>query len=156
MGDTALLQDSCAYIPKIGVESLERLKAFEQELLSADQVICFTQHSIHAGVYCRTLFMPKGTVITGALVKRSTNIIVSGHVVAFMGDNEMEYEGYAVLHGSAQRKQLFRALEDTYLTMFFATQAKTVAEAEEEFTDEAEMLASRRPDSLNHITITGE
>ena len=42
------------------------------------------------------------------------------------------------------------------MTMLFATKATTVADAENEFTDEADTLMSRNEDAKNFIIITGE
>jgi hypothetical protein len=55
-----------------------------------------------------------------------------------------ELVGYNVIQASAGRKQIYVTREETAITMIFPSNAKTVEEAEEEFTDEAEMLLSRR------------
>ncbi len=55
---------------------------------------------------------------------------------------------------SAGRKQAYIAHKDTFLTMSFKTNAKTVEEAEAEFTDDHERLMSRN--GVNKIVITGE
>jgi hypothetical protein len=78
-------------------------------------------------------------------------LIVHGHCIVYIGDQSKELHGYNVLAASAGRKQAFIAVTDTYLTMIFVTDAKTVAEAEDEFTDEAHLLFSRAPDAINHI-----
>ena len=46
--------------------------------------------------------------------------------------------------------------DETIVSMAFPTNARSVEEAEAEFTDDSDMLASRRDESLNIITITGE
>ncbi len=113
-----------------------------------------THHVIHGGMYLRTIMLPKGTLLTGALIKIPTTLIISGDVLALVGDNAIRYQGYNILPGSAGRKQAFLAQEDTYMTMMFPTAANTVVEAENEFTDEAERLFSRYNE--NTIIITGE
>lgn len=128
----------------------------QEDVLSLPQVSTITEQSLHAGVYTRTVLMEKDTVWVGALVKRSTNLIISGHILVILGEEHCEYEGYATIHASANRKQGFVAIEDTYLTMFFATDATTVEQAEAEFTDDHELLVTRQEGSINHITITGE
>jgi hypothetical protein len=60
-----------------------------------------------------------------------------------------------VLPAAAGRKQAFLAQADSHITMIFATAARSVAEAEREFTDEADNLVSRRAGG-NRIVITGE
>jgi hypothetical protein len=59
-------------------------------------------------------------------------------------DGAVPLEGYNVFSAAAGRKMAFVALSNTSMTMLFATQAKTVAEAEAEFTDEVDMLMTRR------------
>ena len=138
-------------------KDIDKANYMQDIVLAETQVMVDTQHSLHAGVYTRTVMIPKGIIIVGALVKRSTNLIISGHISVTLGDDEERvYKGYAILHAGPNRKQAFIAHEDTHLTMSFATDAETIEDAEDEFTDEAHLLMSRHVDGINHITITGE
>jgi hypothetical protein len=76
--------------------------------------------------------------------------------VVFVDGEPLELTGYHVLPAAAGRKQALLARADTHLTMIFATRATSVAEAEAEFTDEADRLASRRQGRRNVVIITGE
>lgn len=143
-------------IPTMSEDSIQNARDMETYLLSLPQVLVTTAHTLHAGVYTRTVFIPKGVVISGALIKRSVNLIISGDTTVFIGDDKAkEYKGYASITAMPYRKQVFIANEDTYLTMFFATEATTIEEAENEFTDEVDNLISRHPSGINNITITG-
>ena len=95
-----------------------------------------TNHFIHAGCYVRTCLIKKGEIIGSALIKIPTVVILNGSVVSFDGQNRTQHQGYKILKGSAFRRAAWFALEDTYITMFFATKAKNVTEATQEFTDE--------------------
>lgn len=128
----------------------------ESEIAARPQVPIKTQHVIHAGVYTRTIFLPAGTLIAGALVKRSTNLILSGKVLVAVGTETVEYEGHAVIAASAGRKQIFFAKKNTHISMYFATECVRVEDAEREFTDEYDLLVSHKDASLNEILITGE
>lgn len=141
-------------LPPTTPAALEKVCELEKRVLEVPQVECATHHVIHAGVYHRTICMRKGVVLTGALIKIPTTLVVSGKTSVLIGDGE-EYlvEGYRVFAASAGRKQAFIAHEDTYLTMSFKTNAKTVEEAEAEFTDDHERLLSRN--GVNEIVITG-
>ena len=77
-------------------------------------------------------------------------------MTVYANDQEYEIDGYQVLVASAGRKQLFVAHSDTNMTMLFATTATTVEAAEDEFTSESSLLASRRYEDLNTTIITGE
>ena len=143
-------------IPAMSLKSLEQAQNIEGFLSDLPQIEVTTWHTLHAGVYTRTIFMAKNSVISGALIKISTNLIVSGHIAVSIGENKAkEYKGYHNLTAMANRKQVFVAMEDTYLTMYFATWAGSVEEAENEFTDEGDKLISRKPEGVNNITITG-
>ena len=102
------------------------------------------QHDLHAGMYARTVMVPKGLQITGALIKIPTILVVSGDCFVTLGDDVRRIRGYMVLRAAAGRKQAFSARADTYLTMIFPTMAQTVDAAERAFTDEFDRLANRR------------
>lgn len=140
----------------MGSEWVQKAASIEAEIAALPQVPIVTQHVIHAGVYTRTVKLPKGTLISGALVKRSTNLIINGNVLVKIGQDTLEYDGFVTIVASANRKQIFYAKEDTHISMYFSTNCATVEEAEREFTDEYDKLASHRDVDFNEITITGE
>ncbi len=135
--------------------ALAKVCELEKRVLEVPQVEFTTHHVLHGGVYYRTICIRKGVVLTGALIKIPTTLVVSGKATVLIGDGEEHLvEGYRVFAASAGRKQAFITHEDTYITMSFKTNAKTVEEAEAEFTDDHERLMSRR--GVNEIVITGE
>lgn len=144
-----------AMLPATRPEMLEKIVAYEATRIGLEPVEVPTDHLIHAGMYARTILMPQGMVLTGALMKRATVVIVTGSAAVLAGDAWLELEGYNVLPASAGRKQVFVSRTPVIVTMLFPTQAKTVAEAEAEFTDQAGELLSRRQNA-NRVVITGE
>lgn len=143
-------------IPAMSGEAVAKVRQLEQWALERDQIDMPIEHTIHGGMYARTLMLPAGVMITGALIKVPTILIIAGNAIMYTNDGPAEIIGYAVLPASAHRKQAFYALEDTYMTMLFPTKAKTVEEAEREFTDEVELLTSTKDEGSNIINITGE
>lgn len=143
-------------IPSMSEMAINSVRQLEFYTLKAPQTEIPTSHIFHAGVYARTIVIPKDVILTGALIKRSTLLVMSGDVVVYIGDEAKEMIGNHVFAASANRKQAFVARTDTYLTMIFATDAMTVDDAEEEFTDEFERLSSRSAHAINTIIITGE
>lgn len=135
-------------------EAINSVRKFEEVLEKLPQIDIGTSHIIHAGMYSRTVMIPVGAVITGALIKIATMLIVAGNATAYIGEKTIELTGYNVIPASANRKQAFLAHTDTFLTMIFPSDASTVAEAEEYFTDESNRLMSHGSD--NQVTITGE
>lgn len=95
-------------------------------------------------MYARTIRIPAGVVLTGALVKIPTLLVVHGEADVLTGDGWASISGFGVLAGAALRKQIFVTRSAVEMTMVFPTQAATVDEAEREFTDEWESLMSRK------------
>lgn len=131
-------------LPAMADADVQKVADLERYMLGLPQVEIKTTHHLHAGLYARTICIPAGVAITGALIKIPTLLIFSGHATVFIGGESVELQGYHVLPGDAGRKQAFAAHQDTHLTMLFATSAKTVEQAEAEFTDETDALGSRR------------
>lgn len=143
-------------IPSMTPEAIIKIQQAESEAKRLPQVPIETTHCLHAGMYSRTVLIPANTIITGALIKRSTQLMLAGHAVVFVGEETFDVCGYHLFAASAGRKQAFYTHLDTWLTMCFATSAQTIEDAEAEFTDEFKNLASRHPDNKNNIIITGE
>lgn len=136
-------------------EAIDKVRQLEARTAELEQVEIPTDHVLHGGMYARTIKIPAGVLLTGAHIKRATTLVISGHVTVFVGAGTIEINGYQVLPASAGRKQAFLAHADTFVTMLFPSEAASVEAAENEFTDEADRLLSRRQ-ACESITITGE
>ena len=136
--------------------AIEKVRLVQDAMLKLPQVDLPVHHILHGGMYSRSLVIPAGVAIAGAFIQVPTTLVVSGNVTVYANDQAYEIDGYQVLVASAGRKQLFVAHTDTNMTMTFATDAKTVEDAENEFTSESYLLASRRHENLNTTIITGE
>ena len=132
-------------------ELAERLEAVESQLLQMPQVDTPTTHSLHGGVYTRTVTLKAGTLIIGARIKAPTTLITIGHLIMTTSDGPVELRGYQVLIGRPGRKQAFQAVEDSAITLVMRTSAATVEEAEQEMIDEYARLLSRQDGAINHI-----
>lgn len=129
-------------IPPMTPAAIARVREIEDHMLATQpQIDLRMRHLIHAGAYYRTCCVPAGYVITGALIKIPTTLIIHGDCVVWLGEEGRRLTGYNVVPASAGRKQAFRAVSDTHITMMFPTSAQTVAEAEREFTEEFDRLA---------------
>jgi hypothetical protein len=107
-------------------------------------------------MYARTIIIPAGTKLTGALIKIATILIASGDFTAFIGDDVVAKSGYHIFAADAYRKQAFLAKTDTYLTMVFPTNLESIYDIENQFTDEGSMLSSRKEGAINDFLVTGE
>lgn len=128
----------------MGQNGINKVRQLESVALELPQVHIPTDHVFHAGMYARTIKIPAGVVLTGAQIKIPTILIISGDTLVCGEDGATRYTGYHVALGQCWRKQAFYALQDTYFTMLFPTDAATVDEAERQFTDEYEKLFSRK------------
>lgn len=135
-------------IPSMTPDQVGAVQRMEDFMLQCPQIDMPTVHSLHAGVYTRTIKIPAEGVITGALIQIPTTLIVAGKCTVIIGDKSFLIDGYHVFAASANRKQAFMAHEDTYITMIFKTAAENIEQAEEEFTEEAERLMSRQCDNF--------
>lgn len=142
-------------LPAMSHDAIAKVRAVEDWSRNFPQVAIPTQHIIHGGLYARSIRIPAGVMLTGVLIKIPTLLILSGHVTAYIGGEAVELCGYRVLPGSANRKQAFLAHVDTDMTMLFPTEAQSVEAAENQFTDEAQLLFSRQS-AHDTIIITGE
>lgn len=143
-------------VPAMSVEAIEKARALEAITRELPQVPIATEHVLHAGMYARTILIPAGVLLTGAFIQVPTLLIFDGHAHVNTTGDGIELCGHHVLAASAGRRQVFMSHADTHLTMVFPTTAATVQEAEEQFTNEAHLLASRNADAVNLTTITGE
>ena len=143
-------------VPAMGEHALALVRELQSQLEKLPQVPVRMHHVLHGGMYARTCYIPAGHIAACCLVKQPTIVVAAGSASLYVGTDEpLLLEGYNVVPASAGRKQAFLSLTDFALTMIYVTSARTVEEAENEFTDEAHMLASRR-DGLNTTIITGE
>jgi hypothetical protein len=151
-------------IPAMSVASVEKVRRLtDLSLKHLPQIPFVTEHRLHAGIYTRTVTIParpfgaKGTVCTGVLVKIPTILILCGDVIVYMGEGEepVHVNGQRVFLGSPGRKQAFLSNGEYTMTMCFATDAKTIAEAEAQFTDEVELLCPLS-ETERHDIIVGE
>ena len=131
-------------LPAMTAEAVDKSRKAESRIGAMPQINLPVSHALHAGLYHRTVTIPAGVSVAGALIKLPTLLIVDGDCEVFTGSEVARLAGHHVLQCQPHRKQVFLAHTDTHLTMIFPTQAATVEEAENEFTDEAAMLQSRQ------------
>ena len=143
-------------IPAITAVALVKVDQLAAALRMRELLTARTSHLIHGGIYSRTLKLDANSWLVGVMVKIPTTLVISGDVVMYVNGEARELNGYNVFAASAHRKQALYARTVTTMTMSFPTDAKTVEEAEAQFTDEVDLLCSRLSDAENQTNITGE
>lgn len=142
-------------LPPTSPESLEKISIVEERIREYPQIEFQTEHVFHAGMYARTVRIAPYVTFTGVLVKVPTLLIAQGTFEVTIDDEFVRFSGYNVIPASAFRKQVYITLSEVILTMIFPTDAKTVEEAESQFTDETSSLLSRTQDR-DVVIVTGE
>ena len=134
--------------------TMAKITKFADVLRTAPQVQFKTTHMFHAGMYLRTCVFPKGIVLTGVPIKIPTVLTLVGDCAVVTEHGTILYSGYNVLPCSEHRMACMLTLSEVFMQMSFASTAKTVEEAEKEFTDQYQDLMSHGLD--NEIIITEE
>jgi hypothetical protein len=105
-------------------EKLKRRNAIlgmEDHLLTQPQVELPLTHDFVDGVYARTMFIPKGTILTGAVhSKDCLSVIRTGELLIATENGSVHVKTGDMLPSKAGTKRAGIALEDTYITGFMA------------------------------------
>lgn len=141
-------------VPATTPEALETIARVEQRMRTMPQIDLVTEHILHAGMYARTIHLAANVAIVSVLIKVPTMLTVNGKCRVFAGEDWRDIEGFHVIPASAGRKMIYITVSPTDITMVFPTRAKTIEEAERQFTDDAEMLLSRQC-SNDIVIVTG-
>ena len=141
-------------VPAITPEALAQISGVEEKMRSMPQIHVRTEHVFHAGMYARTIRLAARVSIVSVLIKIPTMIVVNGICRVYAGDVWRDLEGFNVIPANAGRKMIYVTSTETQITMMFPSNAKSVEEAERQFTEDADMLLSRQcNDDL--VTMTG-
>lgn len=123
---------------------IDKVRVLEQEMLKLPQVDFQTSMFAHGQMGARTIFLPAGTAITGALTNIANICIVCGDITVTTDAGMKRFTGYHVLKAEAGFKRAGFAHADTWWTTIWPTQKTDAKEMEDEMTDESEMLQTRR------------
>jgi hypothetical protein len=123
-------------------ESVERL---ERAVLQLPQVDLKTTHCLNGGLYARTIFIPAGTVLTGAVHKKDHINVLQGDISVSTDEGMKRLTGHHVLPTKAGMKRAGFAHADTYWTTICPTDETDLEEIEADLVEEAERLQTRNP-----------
>lgn len=144
MSEQVAVYKNSDLIPPCTATELARMREFNARLREFPQEEVPTDHFIHAGVYARTCVVRAGVLMGAVEIVVPTVLIVSGHCEIYNGGKKAVVNGYVVLRGGPHRQVAVRAYTDTYMTMIYATDKTNPVDCEEEFTDQTDLLLSRR------------
>jgi hypothetical protein len=128
----------------MSLQAMDDLEAACFALPEEQQIEFTTDHFLHEGVYYRTIMMPAGSVTVGLQILKPSTVVFSGKCRLLGEGDPIDVDGYRVFPTLAGRRTIVLSESDTYATMSYRTDARTVEEAEEELTKEPHRLGNRR------------
>lgn len=144
MNEVALRDAMLDSLPAIVTrDQVERL---EQFVLKAPQIDLKTTHVLSGGVYARTIFIPAGTVLTGATHRKDHVNVLQGDIVVTTDEGMKRLTGHHVLPTRAGMKRAGWALGDTWWTTLIRTDKTNLNEIEADICEEPERLQTRNPE----------
>lgn len=121
----------------------DKLAQLERLILAVPQVDLRTRHEVSGGVYARTIYIPAGTVLTGATHKKDHINIVVGDITVSTDDGMKRITGHHVLPTKAGMKRGGFAHADTVWTTVCHTELTDIAAIEDELVVESDQLQTR-------------
>lgn len=116
----------------------------ESQLLTMPQVNMPVDNVVHGGMCARTIFIPAGTLLTGALTNIDNICVVNGDIMVTTNDGSKRLAGHNVIPAGAGIKRVGLAYADTWWTMIWPTGLTAVSDIEDEMTSESAKLGNRR------------
>ena len=123
---------------------LSDVQSLEEMILAAPQVELNTTHALSGGMYARTIFIPAGTVLTGATHKTDHLNIVCGDISVTTDEGMRRMTGYHVLTTKSGMKRAGFAHADTMWTTVCKTDQIELEAIENELVEEADKLQTRK------------
>jgi quercetin dioxygenase-like cupin family protein len=123
--------------------SREQIERLEDYILQVPQVDLQTTHALSGGVYARTIFIPEGTVLTGAAHKKDHINVMQGDITVWTEEGMKRLTGQHVLTTKAGAKRAGLAHADTWWTTICATALTDIDEIEDELVENADRLQTR-------------
>jgi hypothetical protein len=127
-----------------GMPSPEAVRQMETFLLQFPQTDLQTSHVVHGGMVARTILIPAGTVLTGALTNLDNLCVLFGDITVTTDAGPQRLTGFNVLPAAAGSKRAGITHADTWWTTVWTTDLTDIAAIEDEFTNESDLLQTRR------------
>ena len=125
----------------------DRILDLEREIQTLPQVECRVTHHFAPGVYTREMFIPAGTVVTGAVHKTEHfNIIVQGRISVVCEGHSVTHKSGEIFTSKAGAKKAVYAHVDTVYMTIHATDETDTAKLVETLTEstESELLGGSK------------
>tara|TARA_R110000868_G_scaffold323523_1_gene584446 strand:- start:65 stop:514 length:450 start_codon:yes stop_codon:yes gene_type:complete len=124
--------------------TLAQILALENDVLKLPQIDLKTTHALSGGVYARTMFVPAGTVYTGATHKKDHVNVFQGDITVWTEGGMKRFTGQHVIESKAGAKRTGYTHSDTSWTTICATDKTDIEEIESDLVEEPEQLQTRK------------
>lgn len=128
------LTDGGALTPRGRAVLRNKISQLEAAVSKETQITCPLTHRFSKGVYAREIFIPKGSLIVGAIHKfQNMNVISKGDVSFFSVDGAVRVQAPHTFSASPGVKRVIYAHEDTVWTTIHGTEETDLGKIEEIF-----------------------
>ena len=126
-----------------GMPTPEAVRALEDSILQLPQVDLLTKMLVHGGMSARTIFIPGGTVLTGALTNLDNICVVVGDITVTTDAGLRRLTGIHIVPALAGAKRAGIAHDDTWWITLHRTDLTDPQAIEDEMTSESDRLQTR-------------
>lgn len=127
-----------------GMPSPDAVREMEKFLLNVPQVNLETSSVVHSGICARTILIPAGTMLTGALTNIDNVCVMVGDITVTTSEGTQRLTGHHVIPAAAGYKRAGIAHADTWWTTIWKTDLTDMEAIEDEMTNESASLQTRR------------
>lgn len=124
--------------------SVDRVRDLEALMQTLPQVVMETHTLTHGRVSARAVLIPAGTMLVGALTNLDNLCIVLGDITVTTDAGPQRITGFGMLPANRGAKRVGQAHADTWWITVHHTDLTDPRAIEDEMTDEAAGLQSRR------------
>lgn len=144
MMDLEIIDAALDEIEATGAPTRQQILNIEKFILDGPQVETPTTHYFSPGIYAREMFIPAGTVLTGAVHKTEHLVQFSGDITVLTDDGMQRLTGRHTFISKPGVKRVGYAHADTWCTGFFATTKTDIEELENDLVEDAHLLQTRQ------------
>lgn len=131
--------------------TIEQILSLENLLLECEQIDLPIKHYFAPSMYVREMFIPAGTVLTGAVHKVEHITVFDGDITVFTGEGMVRITGHQTFTTKPGIKRVGYAHEDTYCTGYFVTDTTDIKILEKELVEDSHLLQGNRLKSDNKL-----
>lgn len=141
--DLEIIDSTLDAIEATSKPTREQILNIEKFILDCPQAETPTSHYFSPGIYAREMFIPAGTVLTGAVHKTEHLVQFVGDITVLTDGGMQRLTGRHTFVSKPGAKRVGYAHADTWCTGFFATNKTNIEELENDLVEDAHLLQCR-------------